>query len=271
MTSDPVEFRERVAGFLRRDPLRHTALSTAVNNEISGLAIADAPSYFASVHADDVVGVAMRTGRRGVWLGDVPIGAVPTLVTRFAELVPRIDDVHGPENVARPFAANWSVLRGNTYRAEPGSRLYRLGQLRMPAASGSARRATEADIALCRAWLADMARELGEAHLAMSEAAIRARIVAGRYWLWEADGRPVGLAAHQVPVDGWARIGPVYTPPQTRGRGHASALVAEVSRMLRAAGDEVCLYTDIANPTSNKIYRAIGFEAVADEVRYAFE
>jgi predicted GNAT family acetyltransferase len=61
-----------------------------------------------------------------------------------------------------------------------------------------------------------------------------------------------------------SRIGPVYTPPEQRGRGWASNAVAEVSRRRQAEGTQVCLFTDQANPTSNGIYAALGFVPVVD-------
>lgn len=66
------------------------------------------------------------------------------------------------------------------------------------------------------------------------------------------------------PSFGVARIGPVYTPAEHRGRGYASAAVAAVSRRLLADGSRVCLFTDQANPTSNKIYQQLGFRPVVD-------
>jgi predicted GNAT family acetyltransferase len=48
----------------------------------------------------------------------------------------------------------------------------------------------------------------------------------------------------------------------------ASALTAHVTRLLQATGSEVCLNTDLANPTSNKIYAAIGYRPLADFVVY---
>jgi hypothetical protein len=63
----------------------------------------------------------------------------------------------------------------------------------------------------------------------------------------------------------------VYTPPELRGRGYASALTAHVSAEQLAAGRSFCfLYTDLANPTSNRIYVALGYERVCDSVEYAF-
>jgi GNAT superfamily N-acetyltransferase len=46
-----------------------------------------------------------------------------------------------------------------------------------------------------------------------------------------------------------ARIAPVYTPPQARGRGYATALVADLSQALLDRGRQgLFLITDLANP-----------------------
>ena len=67
------------------------------------------------------------------------------------------------------------------------------------------------------------------------------------------------------------RIGPVYTPPPDRGQGYASALVAAVSQAQLDAGRRFCfLYTDLANPTSNRIYQAIGYRPVTGALRIDF-
>ncbi|MFE3192675.1 GNAT family N-acetyltransferase [Nocardia sp. NPDC059240] len=268
ITSDAGDFQRRVSGFLDRDPLRHTLICTIVDNEMTGLTVPVEPSYFASVRSGDVVGVAIRTAGHGVLVGEMPDAALPELVTRFAEFLPRVPEVIGAESAASEFARIWSELRGTSYGAGRRERLYRLGRLQVPHAPGKPRPATAADIEVCGQWTADMDRELGGFQLALAESALRARLATGRWWLWEDDGRPVSLTAHQVPIRGWARIGPVYTPPETRGHGYASALVAHVAGTLRAAGQDVCLFTDLANPTSNKIYRAIGFEAVLDQAQY---
>ena len=72
------------------------------------------------------------------------------------------------------------------------------------------------------------------------------------------------LTGANPPSFGVARVGPVYTPPAQRGRGWASNAVAEVSRRIQAEGAQVCLFTDQANPTSNKIYADLGYRPVVD-------
>ena len=72
------------------------------------------------------------------------------------------------------------------------------------------------------------------------------------------------LTGVSPPSFGVARVGPVYTPPAQRGFGWASNAVAEISRRIQAEGARACLFTDQANPTSNKIYAALGYQPVAD-------
>ncbi len=96
---------------------------------------------------------------------------------------------------------------------------------------------------------------------------VRDRIRRGRLWMWVDEGdTPRHLTGANPPAFGVARIGPVFTPKEHRGRGYASAAVAEVSRLLLAEGARVTLFTDQANPTSNRIYVALGFEPVVDMV-----
>lgn len=68
-----------------------------------------------------------------------------------------------------------------------------------------------------------------------------------------------------------ARVAPVYTPKHLRGNGYASSLVARVSRDILEVGKIPILFTEVANPTSNKIYQAIGYRPVADSCEARFE
>jgi len=92
----------------------------------------------------------------------------------------------------------------------------------------------------------------------------------GGYYLWIA-GTPVSLAGCTGPTPNGIRIGPVYTPPEHRNHGYASAAVAALSQLLLERGFRSCfLFTDLSNPTSNKIYQAVGYQPVCDVDEYAF-
>ncbi len=73
------------------------------------------------------------------------------------------------------------------------------------------------------------------------------------------------MAVAQGVTPNGCRVGYVYTPLELRGRGYATALVAELSQRMLDSGMSFCvLYTDLGNPTSNAIYQRIGYEAVCD-------
>jgi predicted GNAT family acetyltransferase len=81
--------------------------------------------------------------------------------------------------------------------------------------------------------------------------------------LWAVDGVPVSMAGVSPVIAGQGRVAPVYTPTELRGRGYAGMATVAASRALIAAGaDEVLLYTDLANPTSNALYQRLGYRPV---------
>jgi GNAT superfamily N-acetyltransferase len=182
--------------------------------------------------------------------------------------------VNGALPAARIIADELARLDGSSASVHEHTRLFELGELVEPApVPGRLRRPEGSEAALAHAWSeafeADAAEQAGRVEEGtkgyLGEDEMRARIAAGRIWFWEDEaGEPVHLTGFNPPSFGVARVGPVYTPKAHRGRGYASAAVAEVSRRLVADGARVCLFTDQANPTSNKIYQAIGFAPVVD-------
>ena len=91
------------------------------------------------------------------------------------------------------------------------------------------------------------------------------------FGLWEVDGAVVSMCGFGGLTPHGIRIGPVYTPPELRGRGYGSAVTAHVSKQQLDGDRDFCfLYTDLANPTSNKIYVDIGYEFVCESADYAF-
>jgi uncharacterized protein len=89
--------------------------------------------------------------------------------------------------------------------------------------------------------------------------------------VWDLEGRVVSMCGFGSPTPHGTRIGPVYTPPELRGHGYGSAVTAAASKRLLDGDRDFCfLYTDLANPTSNKIYTQIGYEFVCESADYAF-
>jgi predicted GNAT family acetyltransferase len=271
VTNDPAEFAATVFPFLEKDPVLHTVLLSNVQDRATGVLADPSPPVFVSVHATDgqVVGASMWTPGRGIFLGGLGDALVPEVVDAYAATAPEADAVEGTATAARLFAEDWSSRFGKEYKQARGTRLHKLERFVEKRADGSPRQAAKADVALCVQWSDAFGVDVGMPSPS-NHSWIESRVELGRLWLWELEGQPVCLVGRQAAVYGSTRIGPVYTPSEHRGNGYASALTAFVSRRILDTGSAACLYTDLANPTSNKIYAAIGYEPVADFVRYHF-
>ncbi len=176
---------------------------------------------------------------------------------------------------ARQFARLWCDAHGMTSRLVMAERIYRLERVIPPAGvSGRARVATKADRDLLIAWVDAFIAEALEPRGPDEAAALvdRAFRTGSRTWyLWE-DGEPVSVAAAGGPTPNGIRIGPVYTPPERRGGGYASAVTAHASQTELDKGRRfIFLFTNLANRTSNKIYRQIGYEPVIEVDQIAFD
>ncbi|WP_166665652.1 hypothetical protein [Kribbella caucasensis] len=129
VTSDAGEFRAAVFPFLERDPVLNTLILTNVAERADGNRPAeDGDSVFVSVHdaEGDVIGAAMRTPGRPIYLGALDERLVPDLVEVYTDLVPDADGVGGSRPAATAFANQWtrstSAARSPTTPSGPRSR-----------------------------------------------------------------------------------------------------------------------------------------------------
>ena len=267
------DFLAGAGGFLAEREAEHNLILgiTSGLNPVAG----EAPPYMATVRdGNRVAAAALRTPPYNLILSEVDDSeAVKHLVRDLRGTA--LPGVVGPPGAVSAFSALWAEQEGQRWTVTLEERIYQLSQLRdPPPAPGAARLAAISDRGLLETWMLAFTTEaLGEAD------AERARLniddwASGsgrRFWLWEVDGRPVSMAGAGGETPNGIRIGPVYTPPDDRGRGYASNLTAAVSRAVMDEGRRFCfLYTNLANPTANKIYMAIGYEPVTDALMVAF-
>lgn len=267
---DPAAFRDAAFPFLKADPVRNINVLTTLER-LAAYGSSGPGNVFAAGYDDDgtAIGVAALRGGRG-FLSDLPTDAIPDVARALARVIPDAQWIQAEPAVALAFAEHWTSLLGKEFRQVVAKRLHRLGTLIPHPAPGAPRPATMADHELCVRWDDAFMIDVNEKPQPEVRANMAHQIESGLLWLWEDRGRPVSMVGHQATVAGASRVGPVYTPPDLRKRGYGSALTAYVSELLLGRGPEVCLFTDLSNPTSNKIYAAIGYEPVADFVKYAF-
>ena len=195
--------------------------------------------------------------------------AVAVIVDAIVEADICLPGVIGEAATAARFAGQWTEYRGSAAFPVEGQRIYELAQVpEKGKARGRLRNASLDDRDLVVAWMRGFYTDVGQGARGF-EPVVERRLAAGHFWLWE-DGGPVSMAANSEPVEDVVRVQAVYTPPARRNRGYAGACVGDLSRRMRDGGWRCILYTDLGNPTSNSVYRRIGYRAVAEALRYRF-
>ncbi|MFF2806173.1 GNAT family N-acetyltransferase [Streptomyces sp. NPDC058000] len=277
LTRDPADFETAAGEFLRGRPVEHTTLlsvSAAVRALGPDAYGSEAPRYgwWRGDEGAAVGGAFLWTPPRKLLLSPLPEGAAAELVDVLARRRTGLPGVNAGRAAAEAVAAAWQRRHDRPVRIVERHRLYRLGELTppQPAPPGAARPATPADREQLLRWSTAFAADIGQPP-PRDARALDERIAEGRCTLWEAGGRPVAMAGITVTLAGMARVAPVYTPPELRGRGYAGALTAALSGAARTAGvTELLLFTDLANPTSNALYQRIGYRPVEDHLVIAF-
>jgi len=271
--TDPAVFLAAASPLLLADEARH--------NLMLGIAgtLRDHPSHYPDYglwlaeDGSETVGAALRTPPHNL------VVARPRHDSALEALAAAIDDelpgVGSAQPEADAFAAAWAAKTGAKPRTHRAQGLFALERVQHPPTiSGRMRDAGAADRPLLLDWFEAFAEEaIGESPGPESAAhTVDHRLEAEQAGvsLWE-DGRPVSLASFGNPTPNGIRIGPVYTPPEYRRRGYASALVAELSERLLAGRRFCFLFTDLANPTANRIYEQIGYRRVCEAAEIVFE
>ncbi|GAA4371492.1 GNAT family N-acetyltransferase [Actinomadura verrucosospora] len=273
LTGDVEEFLARAEGFLCADPVANTVPLT-VTKAIRTLGPDLYPKALFGwwTAGGDVAGTCVWTGPYPVLLSAMPGPAASELAEVLAGREPAVPGVNGTQETAENFADAWTRRTGSPARVARHERLHRLAGLDMPdpPPEGAARVADVGDQDLVRDWYAAFRRDAG-GHGDPNTAMIDGRLAEGGIVLWEAGGRPVALAGRTPAIAGTARVAPVYTPAEHRRRGYGAAVTAAVTRAAQDAGaEEVVLFTDLANPTSNGVYHRLGYRPVEDRLVLAF-
>ena len=271
---DPRRFVEEAGPLLLEDEARHNLLISI------GQAVVDVPESYSEHHlfvvVDDgrVVQAAGLTPPFHLVISRPAAAGADEALAAFLHCEGHaIPGVIGAVPEVEGFAEAWARVAGVTAESTMAQRIYSCTAVRpVDGVPGRTRTATEDDRDLVTRWARAFAREaLQEDGERMDRTVeLRLRNRGGSFVLWEDDG-PVSITGYGSWTPNGVRIGPVYTPPELRGRGYASALVSSVSAELLSGGRRFCfLYTDLANPTSNRVYTRIGYEPVCDSREIAF-
>lgn len=278
---DPTAFLRDAGDYLASDPVIGSVIATVTQRAASWGAEATGPyAWWLLVREGErIVSAGMRTAPfepYPTFVMPMPEDAARALAQAVHERGEHLGGSNGALPAAQVIAEETARLTGGSAEVNQHTRLFECHEVTVPEPGEGwrLRPARPEDAGLCLEWYTrfgaeadeQAGREAGTGHAEHhSLEDIRLRIEDGVIWLLEdPTGEVVHLTGVSVPAYGVSRVGPVFTPRGHRGHGYASYAVAELTRRGLASGTRMCLFTDQANPTSNKIYEALGYERVVD-------
>jgi predicted GNAT family acetyltransferase len=271
LTEDVESYLAAAGGFLQARPAENTVILTAaaaVRSQGPGAFGDSAPLFGWQAEPGGAVTAAfLHTPPFPVVLTAMADGHAAALAAEFAARGRRLTGINAAPEPATAFAAAWQDHTGQAARTGMRMRLYALCELLPPdrPPPGQARTASVQDTALLLTWLDAFQDEAKPGGPHESERVVKDRVSWGGLVLWEHHGRPVSLAGRNRAAAGQARIGPVYTPPELRGRGFGGAATVAITQAALDDGAEgVVLFTDLANAASNTLYQRLGYRPVSD-------
>jgi predicted GNAT family acetyltransferase len=274
-------FLERSTQYRSDDPLRTNVIGSVAQSVLSGRRRYDRCRWWVVADSDVVVAIAMRTSPMPMVLAPMSRDAAIMLGQEVGSLDDDLPGLSGPRDAVEQFVegyrASGSSGSRRATRVVRRELMYEIANLKPPTVEGGGRPARHDDVDLLATMFTQFVDEVDLSPVSLVDAreGVAASVDEGSLVCWEHHGALVSFAGHapvvRTGVTLVGRVGPVYTPPDRRGHGYASAVTAMVTRELLDQGARAMLFTDAANPTSNAIYRALGYQRIDVLVDVRFE
>jgi ribosomal protein S18 acetylase RimI-like enzyme len=278
LTGSLDEFQHEAGALLRSEPVHNTVPLTLLTTlRESGLfAFGDSPPVFGWHESEvgAVDGAFLQTPPYPVLVAKLPAGSARELIEELIASGKRPAAVNVAAAYETDASSAWATATGGATAVRQRVRLFRLAGLAPPDPfpRGGARVAGQDDRGLLVDWHQAFGRETGGPVAENAERTVADRLSHDGLMLWEADGLAVAMAAMSRNLAGVVRVTCVYTPPEHRRRGYGGGVTTTVSQAAKDAGaEDVVLFTDLANPTSNALYQRLGYRPVEDRVVLGLE
>ena len=273
---DAKEFFNRTQEFLLEKEFIHSLLlriSTRLkdNSQI----YSKYPPYLATVEKENnILAVALRTPPFNLIISEVHNLATLEIIAKdIYQNEGEISGISGLTKETETFAQIWQNLTGQSYEISMHLRIHKLEKVQpIDKAKGHLRFANASDRPLLLVWTEQFYREAAGSIPVNINNEVDRYLKEKTVYFWQNNHKLVAFINASQITGNCVNIGPVYTPPEYRRKGYATSMVAELSKMLLNRGFKYCLlFTDLANPTSNHIYRKIGYQPVSDWNEYSFK
>jgi len=270
--TDPAAAIECAAELVDADPVAYSVFSTVTASLLKEPSRFTDPRWWAVQDcAGQVSLLAMQTPPHPLHLPAHVPGTATALADHLLAAGDSVPGVNGPVAAVEEFTDRYLLASGTRVRGREAIGVYDLPvRARLPwPVAGEARLADESHVDLVASWVSAFMLETGDS-LNDPEATARRQIGLGNVSLWVVDACPVAMWWASDAFGGVVRVSGVYTPRTHRGNGYASAVVVAASVREADKGHTCMLYTQLANPTSNKIYRTLGYRYLGEDLRLTF-
>jgi ribosomal protein S18 acetylase RimI-like enzyme len=265
------DFYQTAGGWLGRDEGVNSVAIGVTKNLMS-----DKPSYkeayFGAVtNGDEVLGTAIMTPPHPLNINGMSLAVVPYFV-EMAKKIVNPNSVLGPGEIAKEFAKIWCDEAGCSLGEEEAQAIHKLERVNHPKSCGSIIIADESHQKLLEEWSREFCIDCGMTENIPDLRAQVASVIENRSrYLLVVNGQTVSMAGRARETETGGTINYVYTPKNLRSNGFASELVAKLSQEILDSGKKaVFLYTQLDNPTSNKIYKSLEFRVISDSWHIRF-
>lgn len=276
--TNPKEFLPKVQSFLEENE--------ALNNLILGVSFSLTKPDNAEMAAKalmlavedngEVVFVAVRTPPRSLIVSareEYAQSGSALIMKYLEEKEMEVPGVIGEIQLSTYFAEKWCLNKPLQYETIVDMGVFQLDEvINLEAAKGNFRLATDEDKDLMTKWiLAFDSAHFNEQTPESARKLAKGKLENELLYFWEVDGEVVSMASGTRPTNNCMTISLVYTPQKHRKNGYARSCVAQLSQTMLDKGYQFCaLFTELENPTSNKIYQEIGYYKVGEFANLKF-
>lgn len=272
------EFLLLCEGVLLKNETQNNLILGLADRLVSQPQIGDAKLFYAIFDdSDSVVGGALRTNKdKPISLSQLNNKEINLLVQELKNINPPLEGVVAESNTAEYFSNEFSRVANLTTELLMHQGVYECHALKIPPNN---------NLVLHRALIQDVETVAGLIMGFIKDAlpkepvsTVRARILAqahienGNLFLLKNDKDEfVSMACNNRETKNSGCVSFVYTPKEYRGHGYGSLVTALVSNEVLKKGKRFCnLFTDLSNPTSNKIYNNIGYKKIGESKHFSF-
>lgn len=262
-------FRDSVTEFLQKNE--------AENNLILGLAdsLAKNPNHYSDlspllisiIENNSIVAAALMTPPYNLVVTQAQPAQANALIESLIDYKIHVPGVLGPKQSSQFFAEAYCQRHELKQKEKMNERVYQADKVIHPAyPPGKMRPATKKDFPLLVDWGIGFIQDalLPQHEVERVSAMTERKIEEESLFIWE-NGGAKSMASFQGHTPNGVRVGYVYTPEKHRQFGYGSAITASLTQYLLDEGKKFCfLFTDLSNPTSNSIYKKIGYREVCD-------